>query len=427
MFIAFTKKRAKWRTNILRIRKIHICLYGNITSYRFNGKTHHLIKKARTPLMTRLDLYILRMLLSRFAFFVLVFAGLYWINRSILTFKAWLVQGHDITSILHYIILTLPEAIALTAPLSAFIACIVVFVRLINEYEIIILQTLGWSPIRMSMPVFAYGLIVAVLLFFLAGFAAPLGKKEYQKIQKDINNNFSIGLLRPGRFIEPVKDIIIFIGKINEEGEASEWFFTDQRDPETIRIFNAKKAVLVDDEEGPKIFFENGSSQILSKETKFLSNIVFDKTSYNLNEFISPRTPDSVSLRTMTFLELWRLYNSNASDLNFPIKQLAVEINIRLAELLMPFIFSLIALGCLLYKDFNRFGLAFQIVLAFLLCVGLQIMSRTAEKASQDNIMLASWMPYSITLIGFSIGMALLLKAGQKHAQKNRTKRRHRV
>ncbi|MEO0655644.1 MAG: LptF/LptG family permease, partial [Pseudomonadota bacterium] len=108
--------------------------------------------------MARFDRYMLAQLLVIFGLTSVVLVMIYWINQAVRLFDFLIGSGQSATVFLEFTILTLPNVIRLVLPVAAFVAAVFVTNRLSSESELVVVQSTGYSPYRLSRPVFAFGL-----------------------------------------------------------------------------------------------------------------------------------------------------------------------------------------------------------------------------------------------------------------------------
>jgi len=121
-----------------------------------------------------LDSYLLKSLLDYFLLGVVVFTLLAFFSDTLLKFIRDIQKyGIPLSMMLTMIGLQLPRSIALVLPASAFLAVLMVFNQLNNQFEIIAFRMNGISLWRLAVPALTLGLFCSGLGYWLNDFVVP--------------------------------------------------------------------------------------------------------------------------------------------------------------------------------------------------------------------------------------------------------------
>lgn len=121
-----------------------------------------------------LDRYLLKQLLDYFLLGVVVFTLLAFFSDTLLKFIRDIQKyGIPFSMMLTMVGLQLPRSIALVLPASAFLAVLMVFNQLNNQFEIIAFRMNGISLWRLAAPALALGLFCSVFGYWLNDFVVP--------------------------------------------------------------------------------------------------------------------------------------------------------------------------------------------------------------------------------------------------------------
>jgi lipopolysaccharide export system permease protein len=121
-----------------------------------------------------LDRYIFRQLLDYFLMGIVVFTLVAFFSDTLLKFIREIQKyGIPLTTLLTMVGLQLPRSIALVMPASAFLAVLMVFNQLNNQFEIVALRMNGISLWRIMAPALLLGVMCSGLAYWLSDYVVP--------------------------------------------------------------------------------------------------------------------------------------------------------------------------------------------------------------------------------------------------------------
>jgi len=356
----------------------------------------------------KFDRYLLGQLLILFGFFALVLVSVYWVNRGVSLFDKLIGEGQSAMVFLEFAALTLPNVIRLILPIAAFAGTVYVINRMTNESELVVMQALGCSPWRLARPVLLFGLLVAVPMAVLTHVLVPVSRSYLDQRQDEVANDFAARFLTEGQFLHPARGITFFIREISPNGELRDIFLSDARsDPGRRVTYTAKRALLVEDGNRPKLVMFDGLAQSLDYEDKRLSTTTFADFTYDMSaltgrERIGARDIDELSTR-----ELLHPSPALLEETGEPRAAFLYEAHARSAEPLLAVAGALIGYGALMIGGFNRFGVGRQIFLAILLLIAVNFLNNAAGDVVRRDQSL--WpLTYAPPTAGIALGAALI-------------------
>jgi lipopolysaccharide export system permease protein len=95
-------------------------------------------------------------------------------------------------------------------PIGFFLAIVLALGRLYHESEMAALQACGVGPAGLFRPITALGLLIVVLLAWLAFFAIPQASARAQAIRTEAMRDAQFGALEPGRFRPLAGGTVVF-------------------------------------------------------------------------------------------------------------------------------------------------------------------------------------------------------------------------
>lgn len=357
--------------------------------------------------MSRFDRYLLSQQLALFGFFSLVLVMVYWINRAVGLFDKLIGDGQSALVFLEFSLLTLPNVIRIVLPVSAFAATVYVTNRLAQDGELVVMQATGFSAFRLARPVLMFGVLVALMLLFLSHFAVPASRATLAVRTAEVEANVTAQLLSDGRFMHPTDGITFYIREVSPTGELLDVFLADDRSDTTRTTYTAKRAILVQGDDGPKLVMFDGMSQSLGRKTDRLSVTLFADFTYDLGTFVSAArasgdTTEELSTWVLLFPTEAQIAAAGGTRAAF-----LVEAHSRFAQPLLGIAGALLGFSTLLLGAFSRFGLWRQILGAIVLLIVVQMVNNAATGAALRDDRL--WgLTYVAPLLGIAMAGGLL-------------------
>ncbi len=365
-------------------------------------------------------------LLMLFGFFSLVLALVFWVNQAV-SLLDWLMgDGQSAGTFLNLTLLSLPTILVTLLPISAFAATVYVTNRLSAESELVVVQAAGYSPYRLARPVLIFGIFVAVLVAILSHILVPLAQRELELRRSEIAQDVTARLLTEGTFVHPTKGVTFYVRSITAAGELEDIYLSNTRSEGQRQSFMARKALIVKDEDGPKLLMFDGMSQVYTIESKRLSVTRFDSFVYSLGGLLGDDSTPPASLRSSPSLDLILASPAKLAELKTTRGDVIAEVNERMNRAFQGIAVSLVGFAALIVGGFSRFGLWRQILLAITLLVIVKSLDNSVDAVISDDP--AMWpLRYVPTLLGVLMAWALLWKTahprlrGHKSAQTTET------
>ncbi|UWQ97485.1 LPS export ABC transporter permease LptF [Rhodobacteraceae bacterium M385] len=360
--------------------------------------------------MGQFDRYILRQLVMLFGFFSLVLVSVYWVNQAARLFDTLIADGQNISVFLEFSALTLPWIVQLILPVSAFVATLYIFNRLISDSELVVLQTAGLSALRLLRPVFVFGCLMAILVALLSNFLAPTARAQFLQRQAEVRDDLTGRFLRAGEFIHPAAGLTVYIREISELGEFRDLFLQDTSTPGVEVTYTATDALLVRSDSGPRLVMFDGVAQTLDLETGRLATISFNDFTYSVASLMNDGALRRVNVRELPTAFLLTADERLATLLDIPLAHMLFEGHDRLAQSLFVIFVPLIGAASLMLGSFSRFGVWKQILIAVALVLPMQMVRNAGESIVRADA--DAWpMAYAQPALAASIAAAMVILA----------------
>lgn len=359
--------------------------------------------------MSRFDRYLLSQLLALFGFFSLVLVMVYWINRAVGLFDDLISDGQSALVFLEFSLLSLPNVIRLVLPVSAFVAAIYVVNRLSQESELVVMQATGFSAFRLARPVVFFGLVVTLMMLVLMNVLVPTSRTVMAERTAEATSDTTRRFLHDGDFLHPASGITLYIREIQETGELNDLFLADEREPGRTSYYTARRGVVVRNGSAPKLVMIDGSIQTLVRATSRLEVTWFEDFTYDLSSFVGPGSRAGREMDELSTPELLFPTPELMAETRTSRAAMLFEAHSRIAQPFLGLAAPLIGMAALLLGGFSRFGLWWQILLAVVLLILVQLANvASSGMAGEDGL----WpLAYAAPVVGVVIGWGLLWAA----------------
>ena len=130
--------------------------------------------------------YIFRQTLSNVLISTLVFVGIIWLSQSFKTIKLIVNKGAGLLEFFILSAYSLPSWLLIALPFGTFAGCMISYLKLQNDKEIIVMKSAGINPLNLSKPAFFIAILVSITLFIISHFIMPKTYKNFKILQNDI-------------------------------------------------------------------------------------------------------------------------------------------------------------------------------------------------------------------------------------------------
>lgn len=357
--------------------------------------------------VSRFDRYLTAQYLALFGFFALVLVLVYWVNRAVGLFDRLIGGGQSALVFLEFSLLTLPNVIRMVLPVAAFAAAAYVTNRLNQDGELVVMRATGFSSFRLARPVLIFGACVAAMMLLLTNLAVPASRAILAERSAEIEANVTAQLLSDGRFIHPTDGITFYIREIEASGELLDIFLTDDRSSTSRTTHTARRALLAESDDGPKLIMFDGQSQQIDRASGRLSVTHFEDFTYDLGGLLSSGARGRVNVDELSTLALLAARPEDQARTGAGAIELVSEGHQRLAQPLLAPAAALIGFATLMLGAFSRFGLWRQLLGATVLLILVQMLNNAALGMTLRDGRV--WpLAYAAPLFGIATGLALL-------------------
>ena len=348
--------------------------------------------------MRIIDRYIVREVLPPFLIALLLFTFVLIIPFIINIAEQMIAKNVPAGTILQLMATLLPQALALTIPMSLLIGLLVGLGRLSADREVVVMMACGISPYRLLQPVLVFSVVCWGLSSWVMLKAMPDGNQRFRELTQEIVMNRAEGEVRPRVFFEDFPNLVLYVHEVPLDGKG--WLdvmAADTSNASTPVIYLAKRGRMVIDRQAQTIHMvlEDGARHTTKLEDPTAYEVAqFDSTIIALDpSSVFPRTGPQRGEREMNVEDLAALaaeLRANGTSPHRPIMEIHKKFSLPIA----CFVFAL--LGVALGASHRKDGKIASFVLGIGVIFGYYVILYTAEALTKGFWLppwLAMWIP----------------------------------
>ena len=369
--------------------------------------------------MRIIDRYVVREVIPPFLIALLVFTFVLIIPFIIDIAEQMIAKNVPAGTILRLMATLLPQALALTIPMSLLIGLLVGLGRLSADREVVVMMACGISPYRLLQPVLVFSVVCWGLTSWVMLKAMPDGNQRFRELTQEIVMNRAEGEVRPRVFFEDFPNLVLYVHEVPLDGKG--WLnvmAADTSRASTPIIYLAKRGRMVIDREAQTIqmVLEDGARHTTKLDDPAAYEVLkFESTILSLDpSSVFPRTGPQRGEREMSVEDLAaraaELRATGQSPHN-PIMEIHKKFSVPIA----CFVFAL--LGVALGASHRKDGKLAAFVLGIAVIFAYYVIMFTAQSLTKGFWMpaeLAMWIP---NLVLGAAGIALLVRRARSADQ----------
>ena len=236
------------------------------------------------------NLYIFNQLLRTTLALTSVLVGIIWLFQTIRILELVVNRGAAVGDFLVMSVASLPLWLMITIPISGFIAVNWVFSRILADRELLVMQSIGLSPLQLAKAPIALGILLTTFLAVNTAYILPTSFGVYKDLQFKLRNSIPTILLRNGVFIEVVDDMTMFIGSRDDDDIMRDLFIHDARIADRIITMTAQSGEFIERDGSPTLILQNGERSERNAEGQSGAVLLFDTHSVTITRNSSQQT-----------------------------------------------------------------------------------------------------------------------------------------
>ncbi|MGB2098574.1 MAG: LptF/LptG family permease [Candidatus Puniceispirillaceae bacterium] len=236
------------------------------------------------------NLYIFNQLLRTTLALTLVLVGIIWLFQTIRILELVVNRGAAVGDFLVMSVASMPLWLMIAIPISGFIAVNWVFSRILADRELLVMQSIGLSPLQLAKAPVALGILLTTFLAVNTVYILPTSFGVYKDLQFKFRNSIPTILLRDGVFIEVVNDMTMFIGSRDDNDIMRDLFIHDARIADRIITMTAQSGEFIERDGSPTLILQNGERSERNAEGQSGAVLLFDTHSVTITRNSSQQT-----------------------------------------------------------------------------------------------------------------------------------------
>lgn len=353
-----------------------------------------------------LDVYIIKQMFTSSMLILFVLLGIAWLSQIIRLIEFFFTYKLSFFSFLKFSSFLLPQMISIVLPLCMLIAVLFVFIRLVNDRELIVMKSVGMNSKQLSKSVVILSLSMLVFLLFLNSFIQPYSARSFRQFRYSFINDLSRVAIKEKTFNEVVQGVTAYIDH-SKGNNLYDIFINDYRDKSNNKIIYAEKGQIIKTKEGFSIMFLNGSLHQEREGGKAYDFGTFDYYNVSLGQLKEKQAVFKKPKEIYTH----DLFNTENLDfVNDKNKgRYIMEGHKRILMAFFVIIFPFIAMAFILRANFNRMGNIRPVIYSSVSCI-LYYFAYVSLAQWFANYYNYAWVMYLITAISIYIPYRVISK-----------------
>jgi len=241
-------------------------------------------------LYMQFNLYIFNQLLRTALALTSVLVGIIWLFQTIRILELVVNRGAPVSDFLIMSVASMPLWLMIAIPISGFIAVNWVYSRILADRELLVMQSIGLSPLQLAKAPIALGILLTGFLAVNSVYILPASFGVYKDLQFKLRNSIPTILLRDGVFIEVVDDMTMFIGSRDDDDVMRDLFIHDARLGDRIITMTAKSGTFIERDGSPTLILQNGQRSERNAEGQSGAVLLFETHSVTITRSSSQPT-----------------------------------------------------------------------------------------------------------------------------------------
>ena len=221
--------------------------------------------------MSIIDRYVIRQVLMPFLLGLLVFTFIMIIPVMMDYAEELVAKGVSADIVAALMIRLIPQALALTLPMSLLLALLVAFGRLSADREFVALQACGVSLVRLLRPVGLISVSAWAATSYVLIEGVPDANQSFREIAFSVTADRAEGEVKPRVFFDDFRDMVLYVRDVPPGGGWSGVFLADQRDPQRSSIYLARRGHVTINREAERVdlVLQNGSQHTTESDGRY--------------------------------------------------------------------------------------------------------------------------------------------------------------
>lgn len=284
--------------------------------------------------MNIIEKYLIKRILLLFFSILIGCMFLTWFVEILGKINVVTTNGQGILTFLYMSLLFIPSILNIVAPFAIAITVAQILHSLNQDSELVIIANASKGMLYVWRPIITIGIILSLLLFFIANFLSPIARLNMRQIMAEANASLLSNVIQEDNFFEITKGLYLKIGEKKLSSSINKIFIADERNQNNISYYYAKTAKVIKYQSSYFLVMNNGIIMQQNNNTNENSLISFNSYNFDLVNFMP--TNNKIQLYPKD-LPLSKLITNQ--DLSY-----RAEFHYRLTSWIYPLLFTLFAL-----------------------------------------------------------------------------------
>lgn len=356
--------------------------------------------------MSVFDRYMMKNLAVASVFVAVTLSVVIFLTQSLRFLELVIEAGASSSAFWVLTLLALPRFFEVILPLALMAAVLFIYSRMISDSEIVVMRSVGASPMALARPAIVVAFMVSMILMVITLWAAPKSLSMMQEMRQEVKAQFSTLLFREGVFNRVGNGLTLYIRDKGADGDLRGIMIHDAREnAANPSMIIAKRGAVVQSENGYEVYVYDGSRQEFNTDGKTLARLNFERYVIDLPSS-DPIDSRWVEPDERTIFELFSPNLENKRDVE-SLSEFRLEVHRRVLSPLMALVFTVIACSVLLLGPMSRRGQIGRMSVAvcgIVLIQGLYIVFYNLAKQSDMGLVFM----YGLVFVPLMVGLFML-------------------
>ncbi len=350
-----------------------------------------------------LSKYIFKQTLTSVFICTLVFLSVVWLSQSFRTINFIIDKGANISDFFILSAYSFPNWLVISLPFGTFAGCMISYLRLDSDNEIIVMKAAGINTLKISKPAIYVGLMSSAILFITVHFILPLSYKNFKSLQNEIRNSSQELIIKNNIFVDLNDTQTIYVGEINKNNFYEEIFIQDRTDSKQIIELFSKNGFI--SSKGNKLtLYMNQGTRISTNENNNSTIMDFKKYNIEIKKNIIQSNNDVrvIEYNEYNFFDLIKKANKDIKNQG----KILAEAHNRNTMSLLPIVFTIIAMISTLTGYQSRKPSIYRKIISISVLILIQSLIIIIKNKAHFNLTFLPIMyllPFSFIIVGFLI------------------------
>ncbi len=290
--------------------------------------------------------YILNLLAKFYGIIILTFVVIVILTQFLKLINKYIGKGINLVQFLYAIILATPDMLVNVSPIALFCAIIVAYHKLINDNELVILESSGLSKYKIAKISMFFAVMITAINLIITSIISPLATRTLKRQQTTIQDNYVSNMLEEGVFNNISNSTTIYIDKKSKNNDLFGIVMYDNAKGSQA-IISAEKAKFIFKKGQMKLIMFNGIRQEINKQGQ-LDVLYFEQSKFDL---LKPSVKSSTKSKKPEELVIYDLIFNAGNNSNSAILK---ELHRRISWPLLNLLLASIALLSASSTNFSR-------------------------------------------------------------------------